>query len=287
MRRKSKIDIFKSMLIVPVSLWMILFVAIPFIYILVISFMTKDTYGGVVFQFTFENYKNILNVTYLKIFLQSILISGATTVICILIAYPFTYFVAQKTEIKKTIFMSLVVAPFLVNSLIRLFSWINFLRKDGILNSFLINLGIISEPLQLVYNKIGVMVGLVYMLLPYMILPLYSSIEKLDKSLIEACYDLGAKPAVTFRKVIFPLTLPGIFAGSILVFIPSLGLFFVSDLLGGSNTQIIGNLIQSQFITARNWPLGAALSIFLILITLILIKLYQRVGGDMEELGGF
>ena len=148
-------------------------------------------------------------------------------------------------------------------------------------------IGVIHEPLQLVYNTIGAIIGLVYMLLPFMILPLYSSIEKLDKSLLEACCDLGAKPAKAFLKVTLPLTMPGIFAGTIMVFIPALGLFFVTDLLGGSNTQVIGNIIRDQFITARNWPLGAALSIFLIVITLILVWLYQKSGGDMDELGGF
>ena len=194
---------------------------------------------------------------------------------------------AQKTTITKTVFMSMVTVPFLVSSLIRLFSWITLLRKDGIINSFLMKIGVIHEPLQLVYNTTGTIIGLVYMLLPFMILPLYSSIEKLDKSLLEACCDLGAKPAKAFLKVTLPLTMPGIFAGTIMVFIPALGLFFVTDLLGGSNTQVIGNIIRDQFITARNWPLGAALSIFLIVITLILVWLYQKSGGDMDELGGF
>ena len=138
----------------------------------------------------------------------------------------------------------------------------------------------------MVYNTTGTIIGLVYMLLPFMILPLYSSIEKLDKSLLEACCDLGAKPAKAFLKVTLPLTMPGIFAGTIMVFIPALGLFFVTDLLGGSNTQVIGNIIRDQFITARNWPQGAALSIFLIVITLIFVWLYQKSGGDMDELGG-
>jgi len=150
----------------------------------------------------------------------------------------------------------------------------------------LLKLGVIHEPLQLVYNTAGVMIGLVYMLLPFMILPLYSSIEKLDKSLLEACSDLGAKPFTSFLRVTLPLTMPGVFAGSILVFIPSLGYFFVTDLLGGNKMQVIGNIIRNQFITARNWPLGAAISIFLIIITLVLVKLYQKSGGNMDDLGG-
>lgn len=287
MKLKKKLNLPLITMVGPVALWMILFVAIPFIYVFVISFMKKGTYDGVNFGFTLNNFIQVFNPMYLKVFGVSIVLSAVTTIICILIAYPFTYYVAQKTTITKTVFMSMVTVPFLVSSLIRLFSWITLLRKDGIINSFLMKIGVIHEPLQLVYNTTGTIIGLVYMLLPFMILPLYSSIEKLDKSLLEACCDLGAKPAKAFLKVTLPLTMPGIFAGTIMVFIPALGLFFVTDLLGGSNTQVIGNIIRDQFITARNWPLGAALSIFLIVITLILVWLYQKSGGDMDELGGF
>ena len=286
MKNKNKIKLPLLVTVGPVSAWMILLVAIPFIYIFVISFMKKGAYGGVVLGFTLNNFIQVFDPLYLKVFGESLLISTLTTIICILIAYPFTYFIAEKTTIKKTVFMAMVIVPFLVSSLIRLFGWINLLRKDGIINSLLLQWGLIKEPLQLVYNNTGVMIGLVYMLLPFMILPLYSSIEKLDKSLLEACSDLGAKPVAAFLKVTLPLTMPGVFAGSILVFIPSLGYFFVTDILGGNKTQVIGNVIRNQFITARNWPLGAAISIFLIIITLVLVGLYQKSGGNMDDLGG-
>lgn len=286
MKYKKKINLPLITTVGPVSAWMILLVAIPFIYVFVMSFMNKGTYGGVVLGFTLNNFVQVFDPLYLKVFGESLLISVFTTIICIFIAYPFTYFIAQKTTIKKTVFMAMVIVPFLVSSLIRLFGWINLLRKDGIINSLLLKFGLINEPLQLVYNTTGVMIGLVYMLLPFMILPLYSSIEKLDKSLLEACSDLGAKPMTAFLRVTLPLTMPGIFAGSILVFIPALGYFFVTDLLGGSKTQVIGNIIRTQFITARNWPLGSAISIFLIVITLILVGLYQKSGGNMDDLGG-
>jgi len=286
MNNKKKLNLPLIVTVGPVSAWMILLVAIPFIYIFAISFMNKGPYGGVVVGFTLDNFKQVFDPLYLKVFGESLLISALTTIICILIAYPFTYFIAQKSTIKKTVFMAMVIVPFLVSSLIRLFGWINLLRKDGIINSMLLKLGVIHEPLQLVYNTAGVMIGLVYMLLPFMILPLYSSIEKLDKSLLEACSDLGAKPFTSFLRVTLPLTMPGVFAGSILVFIPSLGYFFVTDLLGGNKMQVIGNIIRNQFITARNWPLGAAISIFLIIITLVLVKLYQKSGGNMDDLGG-
>ncbi|AGF56658.1 spermidine/putrescine transport system permease protein [Clostridium saccharoperbutylacetonicum] len=286
MNKKGKINLPLITTVGPVSTWMILLVAIPFLYVFIMAFMYKDPSGGVKLGFTLENFKQVFDPLYLKIFGESIFISLFTTIVCIVIAYPFTYFIAQKTTIKKTVFMAMVIVPFLVSSLIRLFGWINILRKDGILNSLLIKLGLTQQPLELVYNTTGVMIGLVYMLLPFMILPLYSSIEKLDKSLLEACSDLGAKPAKAFLKVTLPLTMPGIFAGSILVFIPALGYFFVTDILGGSKTQVIGNIIRNQFITARNWPLGSAISIFLIVITLILVWLYQKSGGSMDDLGG-
>lgn len=286
MNNKKKIKLPLLVTVGPVSAWMILLVAIPFIYVFIMSFMNKGAYGGVVFGFTLNNFMQVFDSLYLKVFGESLIISAFTTIICILIAYPFTYFIAQKTTIKKAVFMAMVIVPFLVSSLIRLFGWINLLRKDGIINSMLLKWGIIQEPLQLVYNTTGVMIGLVYMLLPFMILPLYSSIEKLDKSLLEACSDLGAKPAKAFFKVTLPLTMPGVFAGSILVFIPALGYFFVTDLLGGNKTQVIGNIIRNQFITARNWPLGSAISIFLIIITLLLVWLYQKSGGNMDDLGG-
>lgn len=286
MNNKKKLNLPLLVTVGPVSAWMILLVAIPFIYVFIMSFMNKGAYGGVVLGFTLNNFIQVFDPLYLKVFGESLLISAFTTIICVLIAYPFTYFIAQKTTIKKTVFMAMVIVPFLVSSLIRLFGWINLLRKDGIINSMLMKWGVIQEPLQLVYNTTGVMIGLVYMLLPFMILPLYSSIEKLDKSLLEACSDLGAKPVTAFFKVTLPLTMPGVFAGSILVFIPALGYFFVTDLLGGNKIQVIGNIIRNQFITARNWPLGAAISIFLIVITLLLVRMYQKSGGSMDELGG-
>jgi spermidine/putrescine transport system permease protein len=167
-----------------------------------------------------------------------------------------------------------------------MYSWINLLRKDGIINSVLLDLHIIHDPLQMVYNNFGVIMGMSYTLLPFMILPLYSSIEKLDKSLLEASSDLGARPAKAFCRITLPLTVPGIYAGVIMVFIPTLGYFFVSDMLGGSRTMLIGNLIRNQFETAKNWPFGAALSIFLIAITVIALQVYEKMGGKLENLGG-
>lgn len=167
----------KYCMITPISLWMYLLVAIPFIYIIVISFMNKGTYGGVTPGFTVNNYLSILNPLYIYTFLKSIGMSVAVTFICLVIAYPFTYFIAKKTPVQKTVFMSMVMIPFCVSMIIRLFLWVNILRSEGIINNFLISLGLIKEPLKLVYNPVGAMIGLVYMLLPFMIIPLYSSLK--------------------------------------------------------------------------------------------------------------
>ena len=284
--KRFKSQIAKYTMIWPIAAWMYLLVAIPFIYIIIISFLNAGTYGGVVWQVTLKNYAEILNPLYLKTFGKSILISFAVTAICLVLAYPFTYFIAKKGDISKTVLMSLVMVPFCVSMIIRLFIWINLLRSEGIVNKIIMFLGLSDEPLKLVYSFTGAMIGLVYMLLPFMILPLYSSIEKLDKSLLEAASDLGARPAKSFLKITLPLTKPGIFAGCVMVFIPSMGLYFVTDLMGGSKTLVIGNLIRNQFITARNWPLGAAMSVVLMLITLLLLKLYTKAGGSMDDLSG-
>lgn len=285
-KRGKKRSLAKYTMIGPVSLWMYLMVAIPFIYIIAISFMRKDTYGGVVPAFTFENYIDIFEPIYISTFLKSILMSVFVTIICLIIAYPFTYYISKKSAVKKNIFMGLIMIPFCVSMIIRLFTWINILRTEGIVNRIIMSMGLFSEPLKLVYNRTGAMIGLVYMLLPFMILPLYSSIEKLDKSLLEAANDLGAKPITSFMKITLPLTKPGIFAGCVMVFIPSMGLYFITDMMGGSKALVIGNLIKNQFITARNWPLGAAMSVILIIITLLMLKGYKKAGVSMDDLSG-
>ena len=179
----------------------------------------------------------------------------------------------------------LVIIPFWTNSLIRIYGWRTFLGNTGWFNKLIMAIGISKEPIEFLYKTGTTVFGMVYCLIPFMILPLYTAIEKLDDSLLEASSDLGAKPVKTFFEVIVPLTASGIFSGSIMVFIPCLGYFFVSNILGGGNTDMIGNLIERQFKSANNWPLGAALSIILIVVTLLLVKLYQKLGGDMDDLG--
>ena len=269
----------------PVTLIMVLLVAVPLIYVAVMSFCSIDQYYNVVFQFSLDNYVRLANAEYLRIYVQSLAIALITTVICILVGYPFSYVIARTKSHKKKILYMLVIIPFWTNSLIRIYGWRNLLGTSGWINGILMKLHLISEPIDLLYKQGTTILGMVYCLIPFMILPLYSAIEKLDGSLLEASSDLGAKPVNTFFEVILPLTSSGIFSGSLMVFIPCLGYFFVSDILGGGNSDVIGNLIERQFQSGNNWPLGAALSIVLIIVTLILVKVYQKLGGDMDALG--
>jgi len=269
----------------PVVLVLVLLVALPLIYIAVMSFCSLDVYNNVSYEFTLDNYAALFYPDYMKIYGQSLLIAFLSTVISLLISYPFAFIIARADKKIKNLLYMLVIIPFWTNSLIRIYGWRTFLGTTGWLNKMLLGIGIINEPLDLLYTTATTVLGMVYCLMPFMILPLYTAIEKLDNSLLEASSDLGAKPYKTFFNVIIPLTSSGIFSGSIMVFIPCLGYFFVSNILGGGNTDMIGNLIERQFTKANNWPLGAALSIILILITLILVKLYQKAGGDLENLG--
>jgi len=274
-----------AVMVGPVTLWLAFFVAVPLLYVFVMSFCSLDQNYNVVFAFTLDNYARLSDVNYIAIYLQSLIIAFLTTVICLGLAYPFAFLIARTVSKYKAVLYMLVVIPFWTNSLIRIYGWRTFLGANGWLNNALIAMGIISEPLDLLFSKATTVLGMVYCLIPYMVLPLYTAIEKLDKNLLEASADLGAKKLTTYRKIVIPLTASGIFSGSIMVFIPCLGLFFVSDILGGGNSDIIGNLIERQFQSGNNWPLGSALSIILIAVTLLLVKLYQKCGGDMESLG--
>ena len=269
----------------PVTLVLVFLVAVPLVYVGVMSFCSIDEYYNVVFKFSTGNYVRLLNADYLKIYGQSLAVALITTVLCILIGYPFSYLIARTKSKRKTLLYMLVIIPFWTNSLIRIYGWRTFLGTNGWLNELLQFLHLTGEPVDFLFKQGTTVLGMVYCLIPFMILPLYTAIEKLDGSLLEASADLGARPFATFFQVILPLTSSGIFSGSIMVFIPCLGYFFVADILGGGNSDVIGNLIERQFQSGNNWPLGAALSIILIVMTLVLVKLYQKVGGDMQSLG--
>lgn len=285
--KKKNNSLFKIIVTLPVIIYAIFLIALPLLYILFLSFLKNDYYGGIINQFTLQNYISIFDWVYIKVFLKSFLIALITTIICIIISYPFAIYISEKKSYVQKILTTMVIIPFLTNSLIRMYGWIVLLRKEGIINSFLEFSNIINKPLSLMYNDFGIIIGMVYTLLPFMILPLYSSISKVDRSLIEAARDLGANNFEIFTKIILPLTIPGLFNGTLMVFIPTIGYFFVSDILGGGKLMLLGNLIKNQFLTARNWPFGAAVSILLILITFIFVKIYKKIGGNMDELGGF
>lgn len=276
---------YKRLFTLPVIIYSILLIFLPLLYILVISFFKSDSYGGMINEFTIENYFKLFDIVYLKIFVQSFVIAIIVTFICILIAYPFVIAVSHKDKLTQKVLMTLVMVPFLTNSLIRMYGWIVLLRKSGVINTVLLDIGAINNPLKLMYNNLGIIIGMVYTLLPFMILPLYSSVVAIDKSILEAANDLGANKAKTFSQIILPSTAPALFNGSLMVFTPALGYFFIVDVLGGGKIMILGNLIKNQFLTARNWPFGASISVFLLLITFLIIGVYRKSGGKLEDLG--
>ena len=276
---------FKTILLLPVIIYSVLLIALQILYIFVISFFKSDSYGGMIKTFTLSNYINLFNESYIKVFLQSGIIAVITTAICILIAYPFVLAISHKSKRTQQILMTLVTVPFLTNSLIRMYGWIVLLRKYGVVNQVLLGMILIDEPISLMYNNFGIIIGMVYTLLPFMILPLNSSMGTINKSLLEASSDLGASKWKTFTNIIIPQTLPGLFNGALMVFTPALGYFFIVDVLGGGKIMILGNLIKNQFLTARNWPMGASISIFIIIVTMSVIFIYRKLGGKMEDLG--
>ena len=283
---KESNKVFKFLFTIPIVVYAILLILLPLVYVFFLSFCESDAYGKIIYNFTLNNYLTIFNLTYINILLKSFLIGIITTFLCICISYPFALILRTKSEETKNLLTKLVMVPFLTNSLIRTYGWIVLLRKYGVINNGLLLFGIIKNPLNLMYNNLGIIIGMTYTLLPFMILPVCSSVFKIDNSLVEAGRDLGAKPLQIFKNIIFPQTKSGIFNGSLMVFIPAIGYFFISDILGGGKSMIIGNLIKNQFLVARNWPFGAAISIFLILITFLLVKLYQSLGGKLDDLGG-
>lgn len=268
--------------VLPLYLSTILLVAIPLMYIIILSFLKKDAIWGVTNEFTLNNFIKIFDPIYLKTFGDSLVLAFSTTIITLLLGYPFGYFMAKLAPKKRSIIMLLVVIPFWTNALVRIYGWIILLRTNGVLNSILLNLGLIDEPIKILYTYGAVLIGMVYSLLPFMILSIYTSAEKIDWSLIEAAKDLGATSFQAFFTITLKLTLPGILSGVVLVFIPSVGLFFISDLLGGGKIMLIGNLIKNQLLVSRDWPFGAALSVAMMVMTLIIIWIYTKVSHTKD-----
>lgn len=283
----------RTMGLAPALATVAFFLLIPLGLVLVYSFLTKASYGGVIWSFSTLSYEKVLlasrldgskvlNEAFFIVLFRSFMLSLATAAICLAIAFPVAFYISRKKPFIKAILLLLVMFPFWSNLLVRTSSWIILLRDHGLVNRMLLSMGLVDTPLALLYTNGAVLVGLVYVYIPFMILPVFTSVERLDHRLIEASYDLYATRFQTLREVIVPLAMPGILAGSILVFIPSLGAFITPDLLGGGRKLMLGSLIQLQFTTARDWPYGSALSIILLILVVTTLTLVARRRSSQE-----
>lgn len=263
-------------MLMPALIWTVLFTVLPLLVIVVISFMGRDPYGNIIPSFQWDHYALFFEPLYLRIFADTLLLALLTTVICLALSYPIAYYVAQLSSRKQKIWLILLMVPFWINFLIRAYAWVLIMRNQGVANSLLLELGWISEPLSLLYTRGAVLLGMVYTHLPFMVLPIYVALERLDRKLLEAAHDLGAAPRKAFWHITLPLTKSGIATGSVIVFISTMGLYVVTDIMGGAKSVMLSNVIQNQFLSARNWPFGSALSVMFVLSSLILVFLFNR-----------
>jgi spermidine/putrescine transport system permease protein len=263
-------------LLAPGAFWLVAFFTVPILIMLAYSLMPRGIYGGVDRGFTLEHYARFFDPLYLQVLERTFVWSVACTVICLVLGYPVAYVIVRSGR-WRNLLLFLVVLPFWTSFLVRTFAMIFLMRDSGLINNWLLKLHVVTEPLTILYTPFAVMAGLVYGFLPFMILPIYASLEKLDTSLLEAAEVLGARPRARFRRVTLPLSMPGVIAGCLLVFIPALGSFLTSDLLGGAKELMIGNLVQNQFSSARNWPFGSAASFIVMALVLGAVMLYLRV----------
>ncbi|TLU75197.1 spermidine/putrescine ABC transporter permease PotB [Mannheimia varigena] len=265
--------------------WLLLFVLVPNVLVLIISFLTENRQSQyfVDFAFSLDAYRSLFNDTYAKVLWNSLYMAGIATFFCLIIGYPFAFIIAKMPAKVRPFLLFLVVLPFWTNSLIRIYGIKIFLGVKGFLNESLMALGIISEPMRLLNSEIAIVIGLVYILLPFMILPLYSSIEKIDNRLLEAAKDLGANAFQRFVKVTIPLTMPGIVAGCLLVLLPAMGMFYVADLLGGGKTPLVGNIIKSLFLNTNQFALGSAVSIALTILMALMLYVYYRANKLLNK----
>jgi spermidine/putrescine transport system permease protein len=266
----------KHLLMAPPLFWLLVFFVVPLIIVLGYSMSLTTQSGGIDLVFTFEHYITSLKGIYLSIFMKSFFYAFITTLITLLIAYPIAYYMAFASARVKMIIMFMIILPFWTNFLIRMYSLMTLLGESGLINSALLATGLISEPLALMNNDIGIYVGFIYWNLPFMVLPIFSSLDRIDLSLLEASLDLGASRRQTFWKITFPYSIAGVVAGIIFTFIPTLGNFVIPEFLGGSDNIMIGNVITAQYLQVRNWPFGSALATVLMLFVMVFISLYIR-----------
>ncbi|ELX2477391.1 spermidine/putrescine ABC transporter permease PotB [Salmonella enterica] len=274
---------FQNIVIVTIVGWLVLFVFLPNLMIIGTSFLTRDDARFVKMVFTLDNYARLLDPLYFEVLLHSLNMALIATLSCLVLGYPFAWFLAKLPEKIRPLLLFLLIVPFWTNSLIRIYGLKIFLSTKGYLNEFLLWLGVIDTPIRIMFTPSAVIIGLVYILLPFMVMPLYSSIEKLDKPLLEAARDLGASKMQTFIRIIIPLTMPGIVAGCLLVMLPAMGLFYVSDLMGGAKNLLIGNVIKVQFLNIRDWPFGAATSITLTIVMGLMLLIYWRASRLLNK----
>ncbi len=284
---KKKTKELSWLTLLPIYLFTLAFILGPLLYMAALSFMTREEVWGVAAEFTLKNYQDIFQPVYLNTFGESLKLAFLSTGLVVLLGYPFGYFMAKLTAKWKRRTMLLLMIPFWTSSLLRLYGWVIIFRAGGVFDQLLTALHIIDEPLKLLYTYPAVVVGMVYALLPFMIFSVYSSAEKLDFRLVEAARDLGAGPVQAFLTVSLKLTLPGLLSGVVLTFVPSMGLFFIADILGGNKVVLVGSLIQEQLMKVHNWPFAAALSIALLVLTSVILFLYRKISGvkDLEGLG--
>ncbi|WML90664.1 spermidine/putrescine ABC transporter permease PotB [Thiothrix lacustris] len=277
---------FRRFVIVLTVVWLGLFVLVPHVLVLLTSVMSPDPQHLAVWPLTLDSWGRLLEPLYAEVFWHSLWLSTLTTAICLLLGYPFAYIVAKLPGMWRGLLLFLMIVPFWTNSLIRTYAIKLILGNKGLVNSLLLASGLVDEPVQLLYTPFAVIFGLVYVLLPFMVLPLVSSFGKLDGTLLEAAHDLGAGFWQRFRLIIVPLTMPGIIAGSLMVFLPAMGMFYVADLLGGAKNLLLGNIIKNQFLVVRDWPFGAAFSVALIGIMAVLLWLYFLANRRINRQGG-
>jgi ABC-type spermidine/putrescine transport system, permease component I len=277
---------FRRFAIVLTLVWLGLFVLIPHVLVVLTSVMSPDSQHLAVWPATLDSWGRLFEPVYAEVFWRSLWLSTLTTVICLVLGYPFAYIVAKLPNVWRGVLLFLMIVPFWTNSLIRTYAIKLILGNKGLVNAALLGTGVVDEPLQLLYTPFAVVFGLVYVLLPFMVLPLVSSFDKLDSTLLEAAQDLGASFWARFRLIIVPLTMPGIIAGSLMVFLPAMGMFYVADLLGGAKNLLLGNIIKNQFLVVRDWPFGAAFSVALIVIMAGLLWLYFLANRRINRQGG-
>lgn len=269
-----------AILLSPSLFWLGVFFIAPVLVVLVVSFSKRSLLGVVEYDFNLNNYVRVFSdPIYLRIFWKSLWLAIVNTILCLIVAYPFAFYIARQTPNRQRLLIFLVMVPFWTSFLIRTYALIFVIRDTGLINNMLISLGVIEQPINIMFTQSAVMLGMLYGYLPFAVLPLYASIEQLDFNYVQAAQDLGANGFKVFTRIILPLTMPGVVAASIITFIPTLGAFVTPDLMGGGNTFLIGNLLQQQFMTVRDWPFGSALGIILMLMVLAATMIYFRVGG--------